>query len=189
MVLKKANAVLSLLSILGMLVHVGYSVFAYLTFYYNPGLKLLTAMPFMVCACLHAVLGMMVVFLQGDGTVLQLYPKLNFRTILQRLSAALIFPLLIVHLRTFELMKNAAGQGKWFLWWLLVVSEVLFFGTLITHVAVSFSKALITMGWLGSSKIQKTMDLVVFVLGALLFVISVFAVVKGQIVMFLLTAG
>ena len=45
MPLKKINAALGLLSIAAMLVHIGYTVFAYLAFYYNPTLKLLTAVP------------------------------------------------------------------------------------------------------------------------------------------------
>ena len=106
MKLKKANAVLALLAILIMLMHVGYSVFAYLTMYYNPFLSKLFAWSFMVIACLHAVCGMLAVFLQSDGTRLDQYPKKNLRTILQRVSAALIFPLLILHINTFALMKG-----------------------------------------------------------------------------------
>ena len=44
MKLKKINAALGLLSIVALLLHLGYTVFAYITFYYNPTLKLLTAM-------------------------------------------------------------------------------------------------------------------------------------------------
>ena len=62
MKLKKINAALGLLSIVFMLLHMGYTVYAYLAFYYNPFLKNLFAVPFMVLVCLHAVLGMMTVF-------------------------------------------------------------------------------------------------------------------------------
>ena len=62
MKLKKINAVLALLSILLLLAHVGFSVFAYLTMYYNPILTLVFAWPFMITACLHAVCGMLTVF-------------------------------------------------------------------------------------------------------------------------------
>ena len=101
MKLKKINAALGLLSIAAMLLHIGYTVFAYLAFYYNPTLKLLTAIPFMALACLHAVCGMLTLFLQSDGTRLELYPKQNARTILQRVSAALMLPLLMLHINTF----------------------------------------------------------------------------------------
>ena len=189
MALKKCNAYVSLLAFLGMLIHIGYNDFCYLTFYYNPVLKTATAIPFMVCVCIHAVLGMMIVFLQGDGTRLTTYPKKNARTIIQRVSAALVFPMLILHLKTFELLKGAAEQGKLAAWWLLVLVEVLFFGTILSHAAVSFSKALITLGWLSSRERQRVMDLVVYVCSAILFLVSVIAVVRGQILMFLTTGG
>ncbi len=67
MKLKKLNAALALLAILCILLHVGYSAFAYLTFYYNPVLKNLFAVPFLVLTCLHAVLGMTIVFTQRKG--------------------------------------------------------------------------------------------------------------------------
>ena len=57
--LKKINASLGLLAIAAMLLHIGYTVFAYLTFYYNPVLKMWTAVPFMVLTCLHAVCGLL----------------------------------------------------------------------------------------------------------------------------------
>ena len=87
-----------------MLLHIGYTVFAYLAFYYDPMLKLLTAIPFMVLACLHAICGILTVFLQADGTRLDLYPRQNARTVLQRVSAALMLPLLILHINTFGLL-------------------------------------------------------------------------------------
>ena len=189
MKLKKCNAIISLLTILGMLVHVGYNAFAYLTFYYNPVLKTVTALPFMICTLIHAVLGMLSVFLQGDGTRLNTYAKQNVETVLQRVSAAFIFPMLFLHLKTFELLKNAATIGNWVGWWLLVVVEAVFFGTIFTHVAVSFSRALITLGWLTSYERKKILDRVVYVLCAIFFAVALFAVVKGQISMFMKMGG
>lgn len=189
MALKKWNAFLSLLTFLAMLLHMGYNDYAYLTFYYNPVLKTATSVPFMVCTCLHAILGMLAVFLLGDGTRANLYPKKNVRTIIQRVSAALIFPMLILHLQTFDLLKRTSEQGQWVGWWLLIFVEVLFFGTLLTHVSVSVSKALITLGWLSSRELQKKLDVAIYVFSVLLFVVSVFAVVKGQIAMFLKMGG
>lgn len=189
MTLKKGNAFLSLVTFLAMLLHIGYNDFAYLTFYYNPALKTATSVPFMVCTCIHAVLGMLAVFLLGDGTRANLYPKKNVRTIIQRVTAAFIFPMLIIHLKTFELLKSASAQGQWVGWWLLIVVEVVFFGTLITHAAVSVTKALITLGWLSSRELQKKLDVVIYAFSVLLFMVSVFAVVKGQIAMFLKMGG
>ena len=84
MKLKKINAVLAILSTVALFVHIAYTDFAYLTMYYNPFLKLLTSLPFMILTCLHAVCGMTSVFLQADGTRLDLYPEQNKKTIVQR---------------------------------------------------------------------------------------------------------
>ena len=185
MKLKKINATLSLLAIIVLMLHIGYSVFAYITFYYNPVLTKAFAIPFMVMTCLHAICGMSIVFLQKDGTRLDLYPKQNMRTILQRVSAAMIFPLLILHINTFQLLQFSVGKGMYLLFGLLIFMEVLFFATVITHVAVSITGALITLGILSSRKKQIILDRIIYIIGALAFVIAVIAVVKGQITMFI----
>ena len=189
MIWKKINAALGLLSIAAMLIHLVYTVFAYLTFYYNPFLKLLTAVPFMVLVCLHAICGMMTVFLQSDGTRLDLYPKQNLRTILQRVSAALILPLLILHINTFGLLQSAANAGQWLWFALLMLSQPLFYGTVLTHIAVSVTRAFITLGWLTSRERQKKIDRVIYILCAIAFVIAVFVVMRTQLAMFLPGGG
>ena len=185
MKLKKINAALGLLTILFMLLHIGFSVYSYLTMYYNPFLKMIFAIPFIVLVCLHAVCGMMTVFMQKDGSSLNLYPKKNLRTILQRLSAALIFPLLILHINTFTLMSKCAAGGHTFFIILLIIAEILFFGVVITHISVSFTNGLVTLGILTSESVRNKMDTVIFILNGIIFVISVYAVVKGQVIMFL----
>jgi succinate dehydrogenase hydrophobic anchor subunit len=187
--LKKINAALGLLSIVAMLLHIGYTVFAYLAFYYNPTLKLLTAIPFMVLACLHAVCGMLTLFLQSDGTRLELYPKQNARTILQRVSAALMLPLLILHINTFGLLQSSAEAGQWIWFALLMLSQPLFYGVVQTHIAVSVTRGLITLGWLSSTEKQKVIDRVVYILCALAFVVSTFVVVRTELAMFLYGGG
>ena len=185
MKLRKLNAILSLLAIPAMFLHIGYSTFAYLTFYYNPGLKNLTAMPFMVLACLHAVLGMSILFLQPDGTRADLYPKQNIETIIQRVTAALIFPLLILHLRTFDLLSSSAEGGNWPVFWIVLLVQPLFYAVVMTHASLSMSRALITMGWLSSRKTQKTIDLIMGILSAAVFLISSWAVIHGELAMFM----
>lgn len=186
MKLKKINAALGLLSILFILIHMGYNVFAYLTFYYNPVLSKMTAVPFMILVCLHAVCGMLVVFLQKDGSRMDLYPKQNLQTILQRASAALIFPLLILHINTFAMMREASEKGNvWFIV-LLLMGELLFFAVVITHVAVSFTKGFITLGLLSSDRLRRKLDGVIYVVGAVCFLVASFVIMKGQIGMFLM---
>ena len=185
MKLKKVNALLALLAILCMLLHIGYSVFAYLTMYYDPLLKYVFAVPFMVLTCLHAVCGMITVFTQADGTRMDLYPKQNVRTVLQRVSAALIFPLLILHINTFSLLQSSAQNGQVLFILLLLAAEILFFAVVITHVAVSLTRAFITLGLLSSRDTQARLDRVIYILGAIAFALSLYAVLRGQIAMFL----
>ena len=181
---KKINAVLGLVSILLMLLHMGYTVYAYVTFTYNPALKLAFAIPFMVVVCLHAFLGMWILFTQADGTRMDLYPKQNRGTVLQRVSAALMLPLLFLHINTFSLMEASARKG-WFLFVvLLMFSELLFFGVVITHVVISLTKGLITLGFLSSREKQKTLDWILYVLGAVAFGACSYVVLKGQILLF-----
>ncbi len=189
MKLKKINAALGLLSIAAMLVHIGYTVFAYLAFYYNPALKLLTAIPFMLLVCLHAVCGMMTVFLQADGTRLDLYARLNVRTILQRVSAALMLPFLFLHINTYSLLKSSAEAGHWLWFALLMLSQVLFYGIVLTHVAVSLTRGLITLGLISSVEKQKRMDRIVYILSALVFAATTFVVLRTELAMFLSGGG
>ena len=189
MKLKKINAALGLLSIAALLFHLGYTVFAYITFYYNPTLKLATAIPFMVLACLHAVCGMLTVFLQADGMRLDLYPKQNRATILQRVSAALMLPLLILHINTFNLLRSSAEAGQWLWFGVLMFSQPLFYGTVLTHVAVSVTRGLITLGLLTSVDKQKRIDRVIYIICAAAFVVATVAVLKTELAMFLFGGG
>lgn len=182
--LKKINAVFALLSALTLLLHIGYNVYAYMTFYYNPLLKTLSAVPFLFCVCIHAVCGMCVVFMQGDGTRVDAYGKQNRRTVMQRVSAALIFPLLILHMRTFSLLQSSSSEGKWFLFALLIIVQILFFAVVCTHTATSFSKAFITLGILQDRQKQRRLDHIIYCVCAAAFVVAVFAVVKGELSMF-----
>lgn len=189
MKLKKINAALGLLSIAALLMHMGYTVFTYIAFYYNPTLKLLTAVPSMILICLHAVCGMLTVFLQADGTRLDLYPKQNIRTILQRVSAALMLPLLILHINTFGLLQSTAEAGQWFWFSLLMISQLLFYAVVLTHVAVSVTRALITLGLLSSRDRQKRIDTVIYILCAAAFAAAAFVVLKTELAMFLPGGG
>ena len=185
MKLKKVNAVLSLLSVLTLMIHVGYSTFAYLTFYYNPTLKTLTSLPFIIFVCLHAICAMCSVFLYSDGTRVDVYRKQNMGTVIQRVSAALIFPLLFIHVKTFDLLKSSAADGRWFLFGLWIFVQVFFFGVIFAHTATSFSKALITLGLLSDREKQRKLDRIVYVVCAVFFLVAAGAVVKGELAMFL----
>lgn len=185
MKLKKISAAAGLLASLGLLIHVFYNIYAYLTFYYNPRLKMLTAVPFIILTCIHAVCAMCAVFLQGDGTRLDMYQKQNKQTVIQRAAAALIFPLLILHLRTFDLLKTSSGNQEWPLFIFVIFLQVIFYAVMAAHVSASFSRGLITLGILTDRGKQKKLDRAICILCAVVFAAAVFAVIKGQLNMFL----
>lgn len=183
--LKKCNAVLGLLTILALFAHMAYNVFAYATMYYNPTLKTLTVAPIIVFMCLHAVTGMCSVFLLGDGTRVDPYLRQNRRTVAQRVSAALIFPLLIVHMNTFSLLQGSSAAGNWLVFGLLVFAQIAFYAAVCLHVATSFSRAFITLGLLSSRETQAKIDCVAGVVCACLFLVTTFVVTRGQLAMFI----
>ena len=184
MKLKKINAVLALLTTLFILVHIGYNTYCYLAYYYNPTLKIATSIPVMLSVCLHGILGMLAVFLMGDGTKLTTYPKQNIRTIIQRVSAALIFPLLILHLNTFNILKTSSEEGSWPKFILVIICQVLFYGIIIVHTAVSVTKALITLGLLSSPAKQKKLDKIIYFIAGFVLAIAAYSIIKGQLSMF-----
>ena len=185
MKLKKANAVLAILSETALLIHIGYTVFAYLTFYYNPMLKTITALPFIILACLHAVCGMCAVFIMGDGTRLHTYPKQNKGILIQRISAAFIFPLLLLHLRTYDLLKSSAENAGWVLFALMILAQTVFYGVTLLHIAASFSKAFITLGMLSDRNKQKQLDRIVWIVCSLIGIAASIVVTRTELMMFL----
>jgi len=60
-----------------------------------------------------------------------------------------------------------------------MLSQPLFYGVALTHVAVSVTRGLITLGLLSSSDRQKRIDRVIYVLGALAFAVATFVVLQS----------
>ena len=184
MKLKKTSAVFSLLAVLFLVAHIGYSVYAYWTFAYDPTLTKVFSLPMLACACIHGVLSTCAVFLLGDGTRAELYPGFNRRTVVQRVSAALIFPLLIAHLKTFSLLQEFSGAGQWALFAAVLLVQVCFYADVLLHAALSVSRALITLGVLKDPKTKKRLDRAALAVAVLLFAAASFVIVKTQLAMF-----
>jgi hypothetical protein len=67
----------------------------------------------------------------------------------------------------------------------VIFCQVLFYGIIIVHTAVSATKALITLGLLLSPAKQKKLDRIIYIVAGLVFVIAAFSIIKGQLSMFL----
>lgn len=185
MKLKKINAVISLLSVLALLLHVGYVFYAYLTFDYNASIQKVFSRIVEVLVCIHAVLGMSMLFLMGDGTRLRDYPRQNLATVLQRVSAALLFPLLLVHVKTFKLLQGFGAEGSMVKFTVVQVLQAVFYADVAVHVVISLPRAFITLGLLRRERTRKVLERVLWVLGALAFAALTITVARTQRVMLL----
>jgi hypothetical protein len=134
---------------------------------------------------MHAVLGMCSVFLLGEGTRLDMYTIQNRRTVVQRVSAAFILPLLFIHLKTFAFLKDSSESKNWPVFVLVILIQMMFYAVVISHAAVSLSRALITLGILASRENLKIVEKISFLIGGLLFITAAYAVIRGELAMFL----
>ena len=91
----------------------------------------------------------------------------------------------ILHINTFSLLQSTAAAGQWIWFALLMVSQPLYYATVLTHVAVSLTRGFITLGWLTSDRKRKRMDLVVYILCAAAFAAATFVVLRTELLMFL----
>lgn len=164
--IKKWNARLSLLTLALLLIHEGYQLYAYITFYYHPTLSAIFGYAVAGCCVLHGILSAICVFALHDSKTVA-YKKLNIRTVLQRISAVMILLLLPLHIFSFKLLQ--AGVGS--VWYIAVEAiQIIYYASLSCHIALSFSNAFITLGRLSDIKKKRIIDVVVLVICALLFV-------------------
>lgn len=113
----------------------------------------------------HALLGMELAIsgiMESAERKCKLYHKLNAATMIQRISGILMLLLIGLHI---------AGATKHFQPKMLhAVVHPLFFVTVLTHIALSSGKALITLG-IGNAKVIKIVDGIVKVICGLTLII------------------
>jgi hypothetical protein len=121
----------------------------------------------MVLVVVHAIISILLGFLGHKGAEKRKckeYPKLNVSTMIQRISGVLMLILLVLHI---------VGASNYYQPKILhAVLHPLFFAIVLAHVAVSVSKAMITLG-IGNAKAVKIVDVAVKVICILTFIASV----------------
>lgn len=178
MKLKKANALLGLITIIVLLAHAGYQIAAYILFIYNPLVTKTLAWIAVAAVSVHAVLGMSIMMFSNDGSSLTQYPKANLRTILQRGSAIGIMVMLILHVKAYDILKSgtpglAAAE----------LIQLLFFTCVFTHIAASFSNAFVTLGFLSSMDTKKRIDRVTWTVCGVLWLAAVIVVGRTYVIL------
>lgn len=179
--IKRINAVLGLSIIAAFLTHVGYEVYSYITFYYNPVVTKVIAYTALGLVALHVICSIISVAGHDKGNGLK-YPGMNVRTVLQRASAGFMLVFIILHMNTFDMLPSNEGNRPVFI--LILLMQVLFFASVFTHVAVSLTNAFITLGWLTSGRTRKKLDIVIWGLCAVLFAASAIVITRTQYAMF-----
>lgn len=187
MKLKKINAVISLFTAVAALGHIGTMAYTFVT---SQRINVTwLSWTFMGLCSVHAVLGMIAVFMGGDGTRANLYPEKNAKTVVQRITAALIFPLLILHINTFTWGESLAENGQMFLFWLLILAQVMFFLVVLAHTGISVPKAFVTLGLITQEKTLKRVERCCLIFFCLVFLASVIFVIRKEVMVIFMIAG
>ena len=178
---KKANAALAMLTFLTGIVHIGSVVFMYVMGWYYATFLHVTAGIFMTLTMLHAILGIIAITALGDGMKRDPYKKQNMNTIIQRTSGILMFPLMFLHANTFELLTKNIISNNMIVFGLLLAVQIIFFADVLTHISLSVSRALITLGFITSCERRDKVDRVVYILCGCMFVAAAVAVTRFDI--------
>ena len=180
---KKVNAVCGLAVSVSVLIHIVYVIYAYLTFYYNPLLTRIIADTTLLFAGIHIIFSAVIVFLLHDRGNGMLYPRLNMRTLIQRVSAVLMILMLVLHINTFKLLSSSSESNR-VLFAAVMISQVLFYASALLHVALSAGNALITLGAISTVRSRKTVDVIVWIICAVLFTTVSVTVLRTELIMF-----
>ena len=178
MILKKTNAVISWILIALLLVHIYTTLVYLLTGRFNLELMMKAPRALAVVCIIHVCISLAIVFFMHDGSDFGRYGKLNQRTFMQRLSGLMILLLVHPHVKLFEsfIYENvplSAGRKIF-----VFIVEMLFFGSIYTHLECSFSRSLITMGLIRSEKAERAVDYAARAFSVLGFVVTFFALAR-----------
>lgn len=177
MILRKINAFLSLIASVLLLDHAIFFSIRMLSRGVIP--KTVDAIPWILVAIMviHAVMSIILLILGRKGSKNQQhvnkYLKMNVPTLVQRISGFLMILLLALHI---------IGAINHFQPKLLhAILHPIFFASVLAHVSISVSKALITLG-VGNAKVIRIVDIVI---GAICGAVLVAGVIGFYLCLFL----
>jgi uncharacterized Tic20 family protein len=156
MLLRKINAALSLLTTVLLLNH---AVFLAIWMITNGGIeKSSTPVPWVLMwiVALHAIISIVLAVLghrNAEKRKCNSYPKLNRGTMIQRVSGILMLAFIPLHVLSAVGVTSPPKLVH-------IIFPPLFFAIVLSHVAVSTSKALITLG-IGNAKAVKIVDVII----------------------------
>ena len=181
MSLKKFNAVCALILTALLIIHITISLVFMLTGLYNLNLTLIAARALSLTCIVHIIVSLTVLFIIRDradkskygSQKAKTYPALNMRIMIQRVTGLALLVMIHFHIATFQSFiydfKPLTFGGKAFAFFI----EALFFGIVLLHLAVSFSRAFISLGLIRSEETEKRLDRGAFFTCGALFVIII----------------
>lgn len=182
--MKKINSVLTIITTLILVDHLSAMSMFFLTGSLNLSVTKIIARALCSIVALHALLSIISVFFMHDGAKIGPYKMQNKNTIIQLATSIVIANMLHPHVKAFGFLINKqpiTTPAKI----MVIVTEIIFFGAILLHLSVSFSKALITLGIIRTEKAEKIVNRVVKILCIALTVFScaslVFCIVNWRV--------
>ena len=167
--LKKTNAVIALITLLIFLVHSLYQTVSYVFLIRVPVIPHILGGTLTLFFVAHAVISVIIIFKRNDTVKIEYFGQ-NRKTALQRDLGILSFILFWFHPETAGHLPNIV----------LTVIQVIFFCIVFVHIAVSFSKAFVTLGVIQDMNKLKTVDRVTAIVCTLLCILMNCVVVTSQ---------
>ena len=178
--LKKCNSICSWVLTFCLIGHLLTMSYSMLTGWYDYTICKMLARSTAAVTALHVLISLIIVFFFHDGAQIGKYAGQNIRTILQRASGLVIICLLHMHVKAFGFIVTGAVLST--LQKLsLLGTELLFFAAIFTHLGASFSRSLITMGWLTSDETEHKIDRGIAILCVVLMLLTAFALTRYTI--------
>ncbi|MGN0587386.1 MAG: hypothetical protein ACI4JF_08880 [Oscillospiraceae bacterium] len=182
MKIKKINSAAGLAVMLTLLGHIGVMTFSLRTGWYNYRIcKMLSHMT-LTFLILHIILSIIIFFFFHDGADAR-FKRLNAGTIIQRAAAVVMMILIHFHMNAYahDVTGETLSAGMTAF---RIVTELLFFAAVLSHIAVSCGKAFITLGIVRSAKALNVINMTAYIVCAVLMIAagsgSVSFYLKGQ---------
>ncbi|MBR5338119.1 MAG: hypothetical protein IK152_09065 [Lachnospiraceae bacterium] len=166
MKLKKANALLAILTMATLVIHAGYQSIAYILFFHDTMISFILGKVITVSVLCHIILSVIIVLVLHDSKTIS-YPGQNIKIILQRISAVGIGAHLLAHTHSFEKLLASFGTHVYIL---TEIMQIIYFAFLFIHIGTSLTNAFITLGCLDDIDKKKKIDHVIWVVCGIFFV-------------------
>lgn len=175
--IKKVNSLFALISVMSICGHAGTMVYSLITGWYSYSLCKAFAHITACSVSVHVALCLIIYFFIHEGSKISYAGKENIETIIQRVTGLLIILLVHRHIVNYGFIMSGevfptADRVK------LLICELIYFGAIFAHLAVSVQRIGISFGIIRSRKAYSVIEKIIKPLCAALFILTAFALVR-----------